>query len=292
MNPKHTHTDSANDFDKKCHYTRQIFTCTHNSWLRKPCIVHVCKQRVTSKSRCANMAVSPLEVHVNEVCRNCKQQGRGAVNLIKISGKAGLSESRQDRKVVKAAGPSTEKAKDKYEAIKERDAGEEVYWFKDPKQLESNNRAESKAKRQVKQSESKVAELAADTKEQREKSNTTTLKGKAPIVRVPVVDDSVSKPKRTLAGEGRVRVKEERDWDIIPLDKAKDPDIDEKRDMKEAPKGKKSCANLSKPKIGESLVDDDEYPDWKMVAADEGEYLQGVDGWDMNKDERNKCRVN
>jgi hypothetical protein len=83
------------DFSTKCHYTLQIYTCNHKSFLPTHRITHVsaCLYADTAnlltsdlspsyplngnKHRCNNMASKPREVHVNELCSKCRPHTLG-----------------------------------------------------------------------------------------------------------------------------------------------------------------------------------------------------------------------
>jgi hypothetical protein len=44
---------------------------------------------------------------------------------------------------------------------------------------------------------------------------------------------------------------------------------------------------VEKPEAVEPVQDDD----WEVVGKEEGEYQQGVDGWEMTKGGKNSCRT-
>jgi hypothetical protein len=89
------------DFSTKCHYTLQIYTCNHKSFLPTHRITHVAAciyalpaKPLTldlsssyllngSKHRCNNMAGKPKEVHVNELCPKCRPHTLGMGKMLR-----------------------------------------------------------------------------------------------------------------------------------------------------------------------------------------------------------------
>jgi hypothetical protein len=235
------------------------------------------------------MAVGPLEVHGNNVCKDCKQQGRGAVDAVKTTSRAGTSAGKsRSRKKVRSAVPSDDKVRKKNEAAKEQEAGKEIFWFDDPK-LEGNDPTGT-----TRESESlgkQSGSEAADAKEQKEQSNTTTSMTTTPVAPVPVAKGIVLNPKITVAEQGWVKVKQDPDLETVALGDAKDPDIDEDQDNRNAGQSKTGLVKSPTPTNEESMAQDEELPEWELMAGEEAEYLQGVDGWEA-KDEKSKCRMN
>jgi hypothetical protein len=98
--------------------------------------------------------------------------------------------------------------------------------------------------------------------------------------------------KLTLSELGWVKIQEDPDWEVIPLP----TDKDLRSHMKSADaydEGSKDLGRndtwvrVEKPEAVEPVQDDD----WEVVGKEEGEYQQGVDGWEMTKGGKNSCRT-
>ncbi|KAF8863704.1 hypothetical protein BDZ45DRAFT_722143 [Acephala macrosclerotiorum] len=104
-------SDTLPDFTKKCHYTLQLYTCAHKTWLNKPRIKHVwcassfmCQllpqasrspfpsrqfnklqhsDKNSDKTRCTNMATKPKEIQMKEVCAKCRPVSLGVLKEVR-----------------------------------------------------------------------------------------------------------------------------------------------------------------------------------------------------------------
>ncbi|KAG9234839.1 hypothetical protein BJ875DRAFT_460586 [Amylocarpus encephaloides] len=62
------------DFTSQCHFTVQVYSCTHKYWLKDPKITHVgCCPMKSHQSRCENMAKGTREVLVQGQCPRCSE---------------------------------------------------------------------------------------------------------------------------------------------------------------------------------------------------------------------------
>jgi hypothetical protein len=325
MPPKKPSSKVADDYTKKCHYTLKVYSCTHKKWELDPRISHKghCTQTASNRNTCRNMAGSPLERKMGRICNECRVKEGAATGShwgddlllfpndrvskldppgVKKSGSVIQTGKKSTvagpfkpatGPVVTVSNPATPKLTPQVPAVKQVPVTAPVK----PK-LKAENALSSADVEMMKALEELslfVQPAGSATKKSNEQSPASTI----PKESEASEPTSTKKPemaakesKLTLSELGWVKIQEDPDWEVIPLP----TDKNLRSHMKSADaydEGSKDLGSndtwvrVEKPEAVEPVQDDD----WEVVGKEEGEYQQGVDGWEMTKGGKNSCRT-
>jgi hypothetical protein len=210
------------------------------------------------------MALRPLEILSNEICKNCKQQGRKIVDFSHMAGKSGPEQDGNETEVARAPmGMPEEKA----EVAKDRVTSEEVLCFGD---YESDG--DGGAKNQMKDPHTQKE----DTTEVLRRESSKTSKDETSVEIGTEVSDKAPKPKTSLAQNEWINVEREPDWDMITSEEAKDLLVEEAVHGEETEADAEANArNVPTSMVEDPSSKDKERSDWEVINGEQKEEEEG-----------------